>query len=167
MNGRFRVGSDRFAHSALHANDTSAPMKHRTNRKTAAILFAAMLGLATASLAGPREDLVAQYATAAKAAAPAFAGFSAARGQTLHQQKFSGGKADSPSCTSCHSSDPRAAGRSPAGKAIDPVAASVSPARYTDPAKVEKWFKRNCNEVLGRECSANEKGDWLSYMLSQ
>ena len=142
-------------------------MKHRTNCKTAAILFTAMLGLATASLAGPREDLVAQYAAAAKAAAPAFAGLSTARGQALHQQKSGAGKADTPSCTSCHSNDPRAAGRTPAGKAIDAVAASVSPTRYTDPAKVEKWFKRNCNEVLGRECSAVEKGDWLSYMLSQ
>ena len=47
------------------------------------------------------------------------------------------------------------------------MAASVTPKRYTDPAKVEKWFKRNCREVLGRECTVQEKGDWLSYMLSQ
>ena len=139
-------------------------MKHRTNRKTAAILFTAMLGQATASLAGPRENLVAQYAAAAKAAAPAFDGFSAARGQTLHQQKSSSGKADTPSCTSCHSSDPRAAGRSPAGKAIDPVAASASPARYTDPAKVEKWFGRNCKEVIGRDCTPAEKADFVTTM---
>ena len=48
-----------------------------------------------------------------------------------------------------------------------PMAASVSPARYADPAKVEKWFKRNCTEVLGRECTALEKGDWLAYMAQQ
>jgi hypothetical protein len=47
------------------------------------------------------------------------------------------------------------------------MALSASPARYTDPAKVEKWFKRNCNEVLGRECTPQEKGDWLSFMISQ
>jgi hypothetical protein len=47
------------------------------------------------------------------------------------------------------------------------MAASANPARYSDPAKVEKWFRRNCNEVLGRECSAQEKGDWLSYMISR
>jgi hypothetical protein len=47
------------------------------------------------------------------------------------------------------------------------VAVSSTPSRYTDPAKVEKWFKRNCTEVMGRECSAQEKGDWLSFVVSQ
>lgn len=117
---------------------------------------------ATPVSAGSREDLLAQYATAAKSA-----GFSAARGQTLHTQNFAGGKADTPACTSCHGKDPRGAGRTPIGKAIDPVAVSVTPTRYTDPAKVEKWFKRNCNEVLGRECTPQEKGDWLTYVSSQ
>ncbi|MCZ7654483.1 MAG: DUF1924 domain-containing protein [Rhodocyclaceae bacterium] len=123
--------------------------------------IAAMI-LSTAVLAGPREDLLAQYAAAAKSA-----GFSAARGQILHTQNFSGGKADTPSCTSCHGKDTRSAGRTRTGKAIEPVALFVTPARYTDPAKVEKWFKRNCTEVLGRECTPQEKGDWLSFVLSQ
>jgi hypothetical protein len=108
-----------------------------------------------------------KYASAAKAASPAFSGFSAARGKTLHTQAFAGGKADTPACTSCHGNDTRGAGRNPAGKAIEPMALSASPSRYTDPAKVEKWFKRNCNEVLGRECTPLEKGDWLSFMISQ
>ena len=123
--------------------------------------IAAMI-LSTAVLAGPREDLLAQYAAAAKSA-----GFSAARGQILHTQNFSGGKADTQSCTSCNGKDTRSAGRTRTGKAIEPVALSVTPARYTDPAKVEKWFKRNCTEVLGRECTPQEKGDWLSFVLSQ
>ena len=33
-------------------------------------------------------------------------------------------------------------------------------------AKVEKWFKRNCNDVLGRVCTPLEKGDVLSYLLT-
>lgn len=125
------------------------------------------LGFSSAVLAGPREDQLAQYASAAKAADPAFAGFSAARGKTLHTQTFAGGKPDTPSCTSCHGTDPRAAGRNATGRAIEPVALSAAPTRYTDPAKVEKWFKRNCTEVMGRECSATEKGDWLSFMFGQ
>ena len=139
------------------------------HRNLTSILLAATLALtlsATAS-AGPREDQLARYASAAKAANPTFAGFSAERGKTLHTQTFTGGKPDTPSCTSCHGKDPRASGRTLAGKAIDPVAVSAAPARYTDPAKVEKWFKRNCNEVLGRECNVQEKGDWLSFMLAQ
>jgi hypothetical protein len=108
---------------------------------------------------------LAQYASAAKAANPAFAGFSAQRGQTLHTQNFTTGKPDSPSCTSCHGTNPRAAGKNATGKVIDAVALSATPTRYTDPAKVEKWFKRNCAEVIGRECSAVEKGDWLTYVM--
>jgi hypothetical protein len=125
------------------------------------------VALTSAAMAGPREDLLRQYAAEAKTAAPAFAGFSAARGEALHHKAFAGGKPDTPACTACHGKDTRAAGRTPAGKAIEPVAVSAAASRYTDPAKVEKWFKRNCNEVLGRECSAQEKGDWLSFMLTQ
>ncbi len=118
--------------------------------------------LSTTTLAGSREDLLAQYAAAAKTT-----GFSAARGQTLHTQNFSGGKPDTPSCTTCHGKDTRGAGRALTGKTIEPVAVSVTPTRYTDPAKVEKWFKRNCTEVLGRECTPQEKGDWLTFVMSQ
>lgn len=139
------------------------------NRKSIAIPLLAMLalGFSSTGIAGPREDQLDKYANAAKAANPAFSGFSATRGKTLHTQAFAGGKADTPACTSCHGNDTRAAGRNPAGKVIDPMALSAAPARYTDPAKVEKWFKRNCNEVLGRECTPLEKGDWLSFMISQ
>lgn len=137
------------------------------NLTTTLLTAALALTLSGASMAGPREDQLAQYAKAAKAADPAFAGFTAERGKTLHTQAFTGGKPDTPSCTSCHGKDTRAAGRNPSGKTIEPMAVSVTPARYTDPAKVEKWFKRNCNDVMGRECTVKEKGDWLTFMLGQ
>lgn len=133
-----------------------------------AVLFAALsLAFATPGIAGPREEQLDKYASAAKAANPSFSGFSAARGKTLHTQNFAGGKPETPACTSCHGNDTRAAGRNPAGKTIEAMALSASPSRYTDPAKVEKWFKRNCNEVLGRECTPLEKGDWLTFMIAQ
>lgn len=124
------------------------------------------IGLSGVALAGPRDDMLSQYASAAKAANPAFGGFSAQRGQTLHSQTFTTGKPASPSCTSCHGTNPRTAGKNATGKVIDAMAVSVTPTRYMDPAKVEKWFKRNCTEVMGRECSAVEKGDWLTYVMS-
>lgn len=123
-------------------------------------MAAVMLG--TAALAGPRDDLLARYGVAAGSA-----GFSAARGEALHTRNFSGGKPDTPSCTSCHGQDTRSAGRTPTGKVIEPLALSVTPARFADPAKVEKWFKRNCTEVLGRQCTPQEKGDWLSFVLGR
>ena len=139
------------------------------SRKITAPLFAASLALIASgpSIAGPREEQLDKYASAAKAANPAFAGFSAARGKALHTQAFGGGKPATPACTSCHGNDTRGAGRNPAGKTIEAMALSASPSRYTDPAKVEKWFKRNCNEVLGRECTPLEKGDWLTFVISQ
>jgi type II secretory pathway pseudopilin PulG len=131
------------------------------------ILACAAIVLSSASQAGVREDQLAQYASAAKAASPGFAGLSAERGRLLHTQNFTGGKPDSPACTSCHGKDTRGTGRAPSGKTIEAMAVSTSPTRYTDPAKVEKWFKRNCTEVLGRVCTEREKGDWLTFMLSQ
>ena len=47
------------------------------------------------------------------------------------------------------------------------MAVSVTPDRFTDLAKVEKWFRRNCNTVLGRECTPAEKGDFIAFMTSQ
>jgi len=134
-------------------------------RRLAFSLLVASLPLAAS--AGALEDQLARYATAAKAENPGFAGFSAARGEKLYATEFGLGKPDTPSCTTCHGKDPRAPGQARSGKRIDPVALSVSPGRYADPAKVEKWFKRNCNEVLGRACTAQEKGDWLSFVGSR
>lgn len=119
-------------------------------------------GLSAPAQAGVREDILAGYAAAAKSS-----DFSARRGEALHTSSFAGGKAGTPACTSCHGKDPHAPGQTLAGKRIEPVAVSAAPQRYTDPVKVEKWFKRNCNEVLGRECTAQEKGDWLTFMMGQ
>lgn len=137
-------------------------MKFRLTLSCFAFSFHSLL-----ASAGPLEAQLATYATAAKAANPAFAGFSAARGEKLHVTNFALGKPDTPACTSCHGNDPRAAGKTLTGKLIEPMALSVSPGRYADPAKVEKWFKRNCNEVLGRECTPLEKGDWLTFVSSR
>jgi hypothetical protein len=42
------------------------------------------------------------------------------------------------------------------------LAPSAQSDRFSDPEKVEKWFKRNC--TWGRECTAQEKGDFLAYL---
>jgi len=44
------------------------------------------------------------------------------------------------------------------------MAVSVNPERYQTLKKVEKWFRRNCKSVLGRECTVTEKGDFLTFM---
>jgi hypothetical protein len=51
-------------------------------------------------------------------------------------------------------------------KPIAPLAPAADRARFVDPAKSDKWFRRNCNDVLGRECSPAEKADVLSWLLT-
>ena len=120
-------------------------------------LFAfAMAGAAQAS--NPRAILDGYVAMAGPA--------SAARGEQLFRGKFSGGRT-ADSCTACHTDNAMAPGRHvKTFKVIDPLAPTAQKDRFTDAAKVEKWFKRNCNEVLGRECTAREKADFTAYMIS-
>jgi hypothetical protein len=91
---------------------------------------------------------------------------SVVRGEKLYRGKFSGGKT-AESCTACHTDNAKAVGRHVrTSKAIDPLAPVAQRDRFTDPEKVEKWFKRNCNDVLGRACSPQEKADFTAYMIS-
>ena len=70
-------------------------------------------------------------------------------------------------CATCHGAVPSGEGRhAVTGKAIAPLAPAFNPQRLTDPAKTEKWLRRNCNDVLGRECSAEEKADVLAWLRS-
>jgi|SaaInlV_150m_DNA_6_1039752.scaffolds.fasta_scaffold89826_2 hypothetical protein len=131
-----------------------------------AVLFST-LGTGAAQANPARDAIVAAFTAQAKADNPAFAGFSAAAGNTLFTTKHSGGKPDTPSCSTCHGATPFATGETRAGKVIDPMAVSKNAARYTDTEKVDKWFFRNCRSVLGRECTAQEKGDYLTFMISQ
>ncbi len=139
-------------------------MKH----KFAAALFALMLPLSVpASADAARDKIIADLLTEAKAADPGFTGFSGDDGKAFWQGTHSGGKPDTPSCTTCHTKDPKAVGQTRVGKAIEAMAVSVNPKRFTDAETVAKWFLRNCNSVLGRECSAAEKGNVITYLAAQ
>ena len=71
------------------------------------------------------------------------------------------------SCASCHGNPPTQTGRHAAtGKSIAPLAPAFNPERFTDTAKTEKWFRRNCNDVVGRECTVAEKADVLSWLMT-
>ncbi len=71
------------------------------------------------------------------------------------------------SCSSCHGKPPTTAGKhASTGKRIEPMAPAANPKGLTDTAKVDKWFRRNCKDVLQRECSDDEKADVLAYLIS-
>lgn len=131
----------------------------------ACILVPAVAGPASAD--AKRDTILAELRAQATRDDPGFSGFSAERGAAFFATTQQGGKPDTPACTSCHGATPQSAGKTRAGKAIEPMAVSANPARYTDPKEVEKWFTRNCNSVVGRECTAAEKGDFITFMASQ
>ncbi len=135
------------------------PRPYRIPVATAILLFAA------AAAAGPdaaRQAVLDHYRRLAGVDS-----FSPERGRAFFYARHRGGKPATPSCTTCHTEDPRRPGRTRAGKPIDPLAPSVNPERFTDLKKVEKWFRRNCRSVLGRECTPREKGDFLAFMFTQ
>jgi hypothetical protein len=131
------------------------------------LIFAVVLSFTMRAAAESRAAILTDLTNQAKAADPAFTGFSAERGAAFFTATHTGGKPDTPSCTTCHGTSPQEPGKTRAGKAIAPLAVSKTPERYTDAAKVAKWFERNCMSVLGRECTAQEKGDFLTFMISQ
>jgi len=103
------------------------------------------------------------FALEAKRENPAFTAFSAERGRAF----FTATHGREWSCSTCHTGNPGAAGRhASTGKAITPLSPSANPERFTSAAKVEKWFRRNCNDVAGRACTAQEKGDVLAWLLA-
>jgi len=94
-------------------------------------------------------------------AAPSAAG---KRGEAFYHQQFANND-KMPACASCHTDNPLKTGRhAVTGKDIRPLAPAANPERLSDAAKVEKWFGRNCKEVVGRACTADEKADFLAYL---
>jgi hypothetical protein len=133
----------------------------------AALVVAAPIAVATAADAR-REAILADFAAKARQADPAFTAFSAQRGETLFRTKWAGGDARTPSCTTCHTDNPKVAGQNAkTGRTIEPVAVSVNPKRFVDMAEVEKQFGRDCKNVIGRECTPLEKGDYVTFMVGQ
>ena len=127
----------------------------RPGRRLAAITFAAFAA-ATAHAATPAQLLSGYTAPSGAAASPA-------RGQqfftTTHGREWS--------CASCHGQVPTGSGRhAGTGKPIAALAPDASAGRFTDPAKVEKWFRRNCKDVAARECTPAEKADVLAWLLT-
>jgi mono/diheme cytochrome c family protein len=135
----------------------SPPAPSRRRHSAASLLALGCLLAATAAGAATAPELLAGYT--AQAGAPSVS----ARGQ----QFFTTSHGRDWSCSSCHGPLPVQSGKHAAtGQAIGALAPAFNPGRFTDPAKAEKWFRRNCNDVVGRECTAAEKADVLGWLLT-
>jgi hypothetical protein len=127
------------------------------------LLAVAVLGVAASAAALTPQALQQELAAAAKQEDAGFAGFSVERGRAF----FTATHGREWSCSSCHGNNPLAPGRhARTGKTIGALAPAGNAERFTDQASVEKWFKRNCGDVVGRACTAREKGDVLAFLLT-
>ena len=118
-------------------------------------------------------SVVASQAMAATPTTPAeqMAAYAAQSGQSPQAERgqtfFTSKHGKDWSCSSCHTAVPTVDGKhASTGKVIAPMAPAFNAERFTDAAKTEKWFRRNCNDVVGRECSATEKADVIAWLLT-
>ncbi len=123
---------------------------------TLALAGAGLLG--TAGAATPDELLAAYTKAAGKPA-------SAERGQVFFTRKGAGEFGWS--CATCHGDVPTRKGQNAlTEKVIPPLAPAFNPTTFTDRNKTDGWFKNNCKDTLGRDCSAGERADVLAWLLT-
>jgi Domain of unknown function (DUF1924) len=117
-----------------------------------------LIGLGPAQAATPAE-ILAGYAEQAKSTP------SPERGQQFFTRKFKGNLFES--CTDCHTATPTGRGKDLSSeKLMSALAPAANSRRFTDLARVENLFNLNCKDVVGRACSAQEKADVLSWLIS-
>jgi hypothetical protein len=162
MNAGFSLGSSaRLQHagslSGLEPSMTHPLMRWLGGRPLAAL--ALLAGLPLAAVAADTNITQQLDRWSQVAGAPA----DAARGAAFFGQTHGGQW----SCASCHGKPPTRQGEhASTGKRIDALAPAFNPKAFTVTARVDKWFRRNCKDVLARECSAAEKADVLAYLSS-
>ncbi len=125
-----------------------------------------VLGLmVTLGFSAPIDGYMQSLANEAKKADPSFKGFDAVSGKQIFTSEHIGKKGQNISCASCHTNDLKQAGKNTfTAKVIDPLSPKANKERLSDVKNVEKWLKRNFNDVYKREGTAVEKGDVLTYI---
>jgi hypothetical protein len=130
------------------------------------LLTFALVALALPAAAETPQQLIAGYSAEAARTQPGFAP-SAERGREFYQRRFAVSD-KMPNCAACHTERPTSPGtHAITGKAIQPLAPVANPERFSTSSKVEKWFRRNCSEVIGRECTAAEKADFIQFLTQR
>lgn len=126
------------------------------------ILIGVVMLVPVATLADTTDQALADYR------AQGAGTFDGDAGRRLWNTEQSTADRTTRSCVSCHGADPTRPGRHVrTDETIKPMAPSINPKRLTEQREIEKWFLRNCKWTFGRECSAQEKGDILSYLRRQ
>lgn len=136
-------------------------------RKFAFVLFVA-LGMFSlpvqADIVGAKQ-FADQYAAHVKGIDPAYK-LTADAGRAFYVKKYTS-KGKEVSCSSCHTDSPTSEGKhSETGKPIQPLSPMVNAKRFSNLQHVEKNFTSHCRDILGRDCTPQEKGDYITYLLA-
>lgn len=139
--------------------------------KKLSIVLAAVLGLAAVSAQADVANAVKlekKYQAFAKTANPEYSGPSAVDGKLFFNRKIKGANGKETSCSSCHTQNPANEGKNVVtGKPIAPLSPNVNFKRFADVDKVEEQFTKHCNEVIGADCTAAEKANYIAYLLTE
>jgi cytochrome c peroxidase len=128
-------------------------------------LFALASFNATADIASAQK-LADKYAVIAKNIDPTFTAPSAEEGKAFFNRELLI-KGKPTACASCHTANPADQGKHiVTGKPIRPLAPAINEKRFADIDKVEKNFTKHCNDITGRDCSAREKANFVTYLIS-
>lgn len=112
------------------------------------------------------QKLADKYAAIAKNIDPASKGLSADAGKAFFNRELTI-KGKQVACASCHTANPADTGKHMVtGKPIKPLAPSANPKRFANVDKVEKNFEKHCLDIIGRDCTAQEKGNYIAYLLT-
>lgn len=131
-------------------------------RLNALLLLLSLTVAATAQATPASDALLAQYKAAGVSK------IDAAKAKSDWSKEVKGEDGEMMSCSSCHGTDLSKSGKHhKTHKVIEPMSTKVNAERFTDEKKIEKWFKRNCKDVWSRECTAQEKADFLTFLLAQ
>jgi len=155
----------------------------------ASIVLACGHLIAGAAWAETPQQVLAVYAAQAHKQDPSFVAFSAERGEAFYIEPHQVKGAGKWSCASCHLKDTRYSvlahrtdipcrachvindwehpdPKHAKKRQIEAFAPSANPKRLSDPRYVETFLRLNCLLLLNRECTALEKGDVITYLIT-
>ena len=139
--------------------------------KKLSIALAALLGFAALSAQADVANAVKlekKYQSFAKTANPEYSSPSAVDGKFFFNRKIKGADGKETSCSSCHTQNPADAGKHiVTGKTIAPLSPNVNFKRFSDIDKVEDLFTQHCNDIIGSDCTAAEKANYITYLLTE
>ena len=142
-------------------------MKHTHIILATLLGFASLTANAAQSNVTNAEALTKKYIGIAQTVNPEFVS-SVTEGKMFFNRKIKMPNGKEMACASCHTTNPANVGKHAlTGKSIEPLSPAVNKKRFSDLDKVEEKFTEHCNEIIGTDCTAAEKANYIIYLLTE